>query len=643
MDEARSQTDLNALLARRLPSVALATGGVFTILTSAHLLLNPGKIIPLLAAASALTALCTAGSYFYFTRRAVQPDKAHPIAALIAGLVLLNFLLQLYLTGSPAQSGNLLLLMVALGFILLSTNWLILFLILIPLGWSLVVRTLPPGPDWTTYSLGMAIAAALSLAIHLAYMKVSRQLVRLRREEARNKAELETVLKTTETAQRSLAATMAVGQRITSILDLDDLLNQVVELIRVRFGYSAVGIYLLDEDQQNILLQAVSDKSGRADAHLGLTHKINGPGLPAWVAAHARPARVEDISLDPRCQEVAYLPNTHSELAIPLEMGRELLGVLDLRSDRLAAFREDDVALIQTLADQVAIAIRNAQLYDQVRRFNLDLEELVSRRTEELQSAYDKLHKLDRAKSDFIDIASHELRTPLTVIQGYCQMLSEEPPILSNEQYMRLTDGILSGTRRLNEIIESMLDVAKIDNRVLDLYPTPVPIASLVHFVIESLRPALKERQINLTIDLQALPPIEADVDALRKVFYHLIVNAIKFTPDGGSIQVNGRVLHPREYNLPGNYIEVEVSDTGIGIDPNIQELIFTKFYQTGQVAVHSSGKTKFKGGGPGLGLAIARGIIELHGGRIWVVSEGYDETTCPGSHFHVVLPIKQN
>jgi len=83
------------------------------------------------------------------------------------------------------------------------------------------------------------------------------------------------------------------------------------------------------------------------------------------------------------------------------------------------------------------------------------------------------------------------------------------------------------------------------------------------------------------------------------------------------------------------------VSDTGIGINPEFHELIFTKFYQTGQVSFHSTGRTKFKGGGPGLGLAIARGIVEAHGGRIWVESPGYDEETCPGSQFHVVLPVK--
>lgn len=642
MDEANLQNDLNVILADRLRPVVLGVGMFFTILTSSQLLLQAETIVPLLTTASTLTALVALSIYFIFTQRAIQPHYAHLLAALVAGLALLTFLLQIYLTGSPDHTANLLLFIVGLSFIFLSTNWLILFLILTILGWSMVVWALPPAPEWLQYGFPMAAATAISLFAHLAQLQSSRKLIRLRRLETHTKTELTNVLQTTEKAQRSLATTMAVGQRITSILDLDELLSQVVELIQTRFGFYAVSIFLLDETEQNIVLQAISDSSGQASNNLGDTHKLGEPGLPGWVVAHSRPARVEDVSQDPRCLDVPYLPLTLSELAIPLEMGREMLGVLDLKSDRLAAFSEDDVALIQTLADQVAIAIHNAQLYEQVRRFNLDLEDQVARRTEELQSAYDKLHSLDRAKSDFIDIASHELRTPLTIIQGYCQMLGEEPYIQSNEQYIRLINGILNGSSRLNEIIESMLDVAKIDNRVLDLYPSPVPIATLVHYVVESLRGALKERQISLTENLHALPPIEADVDALRKVFYHLIVNAIKYTPDGGSIQVSGRTLSPGEYNLQGSYIEVEVSDTGIGIAPTMQELIFTKFYQTGHVAVHSSGKTKFKGGGPGLGLAIARGVIELHHGKIWVVSEGYDEQACPGSHFHVVLPCKQ-
>jgi signal transduction histidine kinase len=133
------------------------------------------------------------------------------------------------------------------------------------------------------------------------------------------------------------------------------------------------------------------------------------------------------------------------------------------------------------------------------------------------------------------------------------------------------------------------------------------------------------------------LPPIEADPDMLYKVFYNVIINAIKYTPDGGQITVGGQVVD----DVPsGKYIQIRVRDTGIGIDAKHHGLIFEKLYQVGEVALHSSGKTKFKGGGPGLGLAIAKGIVEAHGGRIWVESPGYDEESCPGSTFYILLPV---
>ena len=124
-------------------------------------------------------------------------------------------------------------------------------------------------------------------------------------------------------------------------------------------------------------------------------------------------------------------------------------------------------------------------------------------------------------------------------------------------------------------------------------------------------------------------------------MFSNLIVNAIKYTPDGGKIRLHGRYWQEvaPQANWPAPGVEVIVSDTGIGVAPEAQTLIFTKFYQTGKVAFHSSGKTKFKGGGPGLGLAIAQGIIEAHQGQLWVESPGHDEERCPGSDFHVILP----
>jgi len=150
---------------------------------------------------------------------------------------------------------------------------------------------------------------------------------------------------------------------------------------------------------------------------------------------------------------------------------------------------------------------------------------------------------------------------------------------------------------------------------------------------------ALEERNIAMdTVGLQDLPLVPADPDLLQKVFHNIIMNAIKFTPDGGSITVSGRYLNGNE----PPQVEIAVRDTGIGIDPALHHLVFEKFNQTGDVLLHSSSKTKFKGGGPGLGLAIARGIVEAHGGRIWVESPGYNEEVHPGSTFFVSLPAEK-
>jgi signal transduction histidine kinase len=149
----------------------------------------------------------------------------------------------------------------------------------------------------------------------------------------------------------------------------------------------------------------------------------------------------------------------------------------------------------------------------------------------------------------------------------------------------------------------------------------------------------LEERNLEISFeDLDDLPLVPADPDLLQKVFHHLIMNAIKFTPDGGSIFVSGKYLNGNEPPM----VQIAIRDTGIGIDPSLHQLIFEKFNKTGDVLLHSSGKTKFKGGGPGLGLAIARGIVEAHNGRIWVESREYNESTNPGSTFFVSLPVRK-
>ena len=173
-------------------------------------------------------------------------------------------------------------------------------------------------------------------------------------------------------------------------------------------------------------------------------------------------------------------------------------------------------------------------------------------------------------------------------------------------------------------------------SNTLLLRKTGLQIDLLIKKVKKGFARAFEERNIHMTEEgLADLPLVPADPDLLQKVFHHIIMNAIKFTPDGGSIYVTGKHLNGSE----PPQVEIAIRDTGIGIDPALHHLVFEKFNQTGDVLLHSSGKTKFKGGGPGLGLAIARGIVEAHGGRIWVESPGYNEITNPGSTFFVSLP----
>lgn len=264
------------------------------------------------------------------------------------------------------------------------------------------------------------------------------------------------------------------------------------------------------------------------------------------------------------------------------------------------------------------------------------MTENLEQRTLELERANSILEQMDRTKTRFIQVSAHEMRTPLTIIQGYSQLITVKAR--QDEQLAKYAQGILEGTSRMADIVDNMLDVSRIEANQLGVMPVEVAIDQVVARVETVFKQATEQRNITLvTRGLDSLPPIHGDKELLYKVFYHVIMNAIKFTPDGGCITVEGCI--------PGDasgqsQVEVQVRDNGIGIDPKNHELVFEKFYQTGEVMVHSSGKTKFKGGGPGLGLAIARGIVNAHGGRIWLESPGYDEEKRPGTTVFIRLPV---
>jgi signal transduction histidine kinase len=295
----------------------------------------------------------------------------------------------------------------------------------------------------------------------------------------------------------------------------------------------------------------------------------------------------------------------------------------------------------EMLTDDQALELTTALIpafaYSFERASFYEMQARVSYISKQLEQAQQTLEKLDRSKSDFIAVAAHELKTPLTLIEGYTAMLREtfEQSHALTPMETELLGGINNGTRRLKTIIEDMIDVSLIDNHLLQLNFQPVWLNRLLEMLKTELAPATSERC--QTLELHDFPGLSemtfGDPERLLQVLRNVLSNAIKYTPNGGKIIVSGR-------NLPG-FIELIVHDTGIGIDPEDQGIIFEKFTRLGSISLHSSGKTKFKGGGPGLGLHIAKGIIESHGGTIWVESPGYDEEKLPGSTFHLLLPIR--
>lgn len=260
----------------------------------------------------------------------------------------------------------------------------------------------------------------------------------------------------------------------------------------------------------------------------------------------------------------------------------------------------------------------------------------LQQRTAELERANAILEQMDKTKESFISVSAHELRTPLTLIQGYSQMM-----LTMVDQYPNLrpiVKGLVEGSERMLEIVNSMLDVTRIDSDMLRPMLDKVQVGLIVMRTEKIFQTALKDRKITFSAEtLSDAPVILADADLIYKVFYHIIMNAIKYTPDGGQITLTFKSINE---NPSRPELEVVVTDTGIGIDKQHHELVFEKFYQTGELNLHSSGRTKFKGGGPGLGLAIVRGIIDAHDGRVWVESAGHDEKAYTGSSFHIRLPI---
>jgi signal transduction histidine kinase len=278
--------------------------------------------------------------------------------------------------------------------------------------------------------------------------------------------------------------------------------------------------------------------------------------------------------------------------------------------------------------------------YQHLERHAKNLVTRLEKKVNELEVANQRLRELDRLKSDFILMVSHELRTPLTLISGYAHLLDEQlrqaEQSLTPEMVAGVAEGLNLGVTRMRDVVNEIIKVGRITSGTLDLALGPVRIGDIVEELCQQAASALQERNLQLHLgDLSKLPVVQADGTQLKSAIDHVLSNAIKFTPDGGNIYIVGRVFD--------DTIDLIIRDTGIGIPSEEQRRIFEQFYTLSSIENHSTSKYAFKGGGLGLGLAIAKGIVEAHNGRIWVESDRRDPDGLPGSTFHLLLPHEQD
>ncbi len=244
------------------------------------------------------------------------------------------------------------------------------------------------------------------------------------------------------------------------------------------------------------------------------------------------------------------------------------------------------------------------------------------------------LRRVSELKSNFMSIASHELKTPLTSIKGYSDIIIDSMKSRVDDGVYRMIESINRAADRLHRVINNILDVTRIEQKKLNLKPEQFDLALAAHEAVEELSQFVAKRHMAITEKYPGAAPFFGDRMRMTQVFSNLLTNAMKFSPDGSGIELAIELENGGQYH-------VMVIDHGIGIDKSEQKRIFDPFYEVGEISKHSTDRTKFMGGGMGLGLSIAKGIVERHGGRIWAESPGVMDNGFPGSVFHVVIPLQ--
>ncbi|ABQ24434.1 sensor histidine kinase [Geotalea uraniireducens] len=437
--------------------------------------------------------------------------------------------------------------------------------------------------------------------------------------------------------------------------------------------FSADGgtIHLLDDDGKTLLLTTAQNVSAQLKAELE-QRKLECESQ-CQISSVQRCLVISNLEQAPcHVARASAREGWQCITAVPLIAKNRLIGIMHILTRQEHRYTVEEMRFLNTMGNQIGIVIDQARLFAELSWKNEELlrsHRLLEKSSNSLAVSQSRLKKnlalveranlelerLDRMKSHFIGMISHEFKTPLTSILGGTEFLLNNYDNIVDPEQRRMLEMIHNGGARLNEIVSDLLKVIKLEAGSSPVKKVTLQLCEIIESLQEHFKPLLIERKQTIVFETPSeLPYFNGDREYLEEVFTELLINAMKFTPDGGEIVVVGRVADRQSLELKTEalcrfnpkfyeqimdicYLEVEVRDSGIGIDAGEQLKIFDKFYEIGDICHHSSGKHKFQGKGTGLGLAIVKGMVEAHGGMVWVESTG-----ASGSSFLLLLPLEE-
>jgi len=421
-----------------------------------------------------------------------------------------------------------------------------------------------------------------------------------------------------------------LGKKSTQFLDLDKLSSLIISTL----------IDTMKLERTIIILKEPYGGKYKIQKNVGFREEngislIKDNFLTNWIKKNQKPLICEELSFiirdttDKEEKEKLEklrenMKRAEASLFLPLFIEKKIIGIIVL-GNKISGdpYSEQDIDLLTNLSDQASISLQNAMLYHKVKGFGEKLEKEVEKRTKELKEAYEKLKKLDRAKSEFVSIASHQLRTPLTVIKGYISMMLEKDYGNPPEVMKPPLKNIYTSNERLIKLVNDLLNVSRIEAGRIEIKKESFSLEEIVKSIIEELKGLTEKKGIYLKLEKprKSLPNISADKDKIRQAIVNIIDNAIHYTVK------EGIVVKIEEY---GNKLRISIKDTGEGMTKTELSCLFESF---------SRGKagTKLWTEGAGLGLYVTKKFIELNKGKIWAESTGKNK----GSTFYIELPIK--